>query len=991
MVMHRNSVIALAVVVLCLRFLGVPSRAECASDAGKPEPDVVIVCSQEESQLTAFAAREVRRYIYLRTGDLLPIVKSAKREDAIIVTRKGGPAMQALAADPGVKKPLDGLKPDDHVLRTVDEGGARRVYLIGGSDTATLYAAYRFAEHMGVRFYLHGDVVPDTPVRLELPELDEHRSPLFELRGIQPFHDFPEGPDWWNTDDYKAIIAQLPKLGMNFFGLHTYPENRPNAEPTVWIGLPEDAGPDGSVAFGYPAIYYNTVLPVGWGFQAKKTSDYACGAAALFDRDDFGSDIMRGLTPRPDTPEEHSEVFNRASAMFDEVFGLAHLLGVKTCIGTETPLVVPELVQKRLDHRGKTFRDLYEGIFKRIMSAHHLDYYWFWTPEGWTWEGVKEEQVKQTIDDILTAHAAAKNVGAPFELATCGWVLGPQYDRALLGKALPQDIAVSCINRQVGHDPVEPAFAEVEGRGKWAIPWLEDDPAMTSVQLWAGRMRRDALDALEYGCTGLMGIHWRTRILGPNVAALAQAAWDQRGWPDAGKKASGPVGGSVASFENTDFADTDDDPLYRTVRYNMSAYRLVAPDGIYTVTLRFCEPHYKEKGKRVFGVKLEGKTVIEKLDVFARVGPDRAVDYTFENVEVRDGQLDIDFVKSVEYPCIAAIAVEGKQLVQKINCGGPAYKDYSANLAHLPEHVPAQDFYGDWAMHEFGTEVAADAARILSAVDGRLPRPSDWVKGPGGYKVDKRPWENVKREYAFVDEFASLRPRVKGPGNLERFDYWLNNFQFLRATARMRCVWGAYDKAVGQTQKETRPAARTRLARETTLPLRVELTAVVEEAYSHLLATVTTTGAMGTVCNLEQHTFPTMLDESGEKLAEMLGAPLPAEAQLSKTYKGPARLVVPTKRTCISSGEPLKVKVIMLCADAPWLLSLHWRALGTGAFTREPLSHVGRNTYAAQLPADRIAGSDIEYYVEAVTAAGQVIRWPQSAPGINQTVIVGPQ
>ena len=52
-------------------------------------------------------------------------------------------------------------------------------------------------------------------------------------------------------------------------------------------------------------------------------------------------------------------------------------------------------------------------------------------------------------------------------------------------------------------------------------------------QLWAGRMRRDAFDALKYGCTGLMGIHWRTRILGPNVSALAKAAWDQKGWSEA--------------------------------------------------------------------------------------------------------------------------------------------------------------------------------------------------------------------------------------------------------------------------------------------------------------------------------------------------------------------------------------------------------------------------------------------------------------------------
>ena len=87
---------------------------------------------------------------------------------------------------------------------------------------------------------------------LELPTLDETRKPLFDRRGIQPFHDFPEGPDWWNRDGYKAILGQLPKMGMNFFGLHTYPECGVGPEPLVWIGPPSAVAPDGKVKASYP-------------------------------------------------------------------------------------------------------------------------------------------------------------------------------------------------------------------------------------------------------------------------------------------------------------------------------------------------------------------------------------------------------------------------------------------------------------------------------------------------------------------------------------------------------------------------------------------------------------------------------------------------------------------------------------------------------------------------------------------------------------------
>ena len=86
---------------------------------------------------------------------------------------------------------------------------------------------------------------------------------------------------------------------------------------------------------------------------------------------------------------------------------------------------------------------------------------------------------------------------------------------------------MSCINRGTGHEPVEPAFANIHGRAKWAIPWMENDPNLVAYQPWAGRMRHDAVDAKRLGCDGLLGIHWRTKALAANVSALAGAAWDQ--------------------------------------------------------------------------------------------------------------------------------------------------------------------------------------------------------------------------------------------------------------------------------------------------------------------------------------------------------------------------------------------------------------------------------------------------------------------------------
>ncbi|MGE5295935.1 MAG: hypothetical protein ACM3VT_14010, partial [Solirubrobacterales bacterium] len=570
---------------------------------------ITLIEPQDAEAAEHLAALEFRRYVYLRTEQLVPIVVAEDERPAgasIVVAKKDRPVIGAiLRRAPRLAESVGALQPQQYLLKTIplsSRDSKPILLVVGGDSIGTLYGAYRVAEHLGVRFYLHGDVVPGRKIGLTMPQLDERGEALFKTRGIQPFHDFPEGPDWWNTDDYKAIIGQLPKLRMNFIGLHTYPEGGVGPEPTVWIGLKDDVNPDGTVRFSSQSSYEHT-LRAAWGNTAKKTSDFSFGTARLFEQEAYGPDVMQGATPRPETLEERNGVFNKTGKMLREAFEFAHLLGVQTCVGTETPLTIPKLVKERIRSLGKDpndpaiVRELYEGMFERIARAYPVDYYWFWTPEGWTWGNPKDEEVQATVADLKAAIEAVKNVKSPFVLATCGWVLGPPKDRALFDNILPKEMPMSCINRNVGFSPVEAGFARVEGRLEWAIPWMEDDPALILPQLWVGRMRRDAADALAYGCSGLLGIHWRTRVLGPNVSALAHAAWDQKAWnPYLGKempvpdpqRTEGREGGEIAAFPNNAIADTEHDALYQTVTYGMKAYRLKVPNGTYAVRLQFC-------------------------------------------------------------------------------------------------------------------------------------------------------------------------------------------------------------------------------------------------------------------------------------------------------------------------------------------------------------------------------------------------------------------
>ncbi|MCX6559610.1 MAG: malectin domain-containing carbohydrate-binding protein, partial [Candidatus Aminicenantes bacterium] len=655
--------------------------------------------------------------------------------------------------------------------------------------------------------------MPDERAPIRLPDVDETSRPLFALRGIQPFHDFAEGPDWWNEDDYKAVFAQLPKLRMNFFGLHTYPEKNPNAEPLVWIGTEEDQGLDGRVTFAYPASWQNTLRSNqgshNWGYRPKPTGRFRLGASGLFERDDFGPEIMFGLMPEPSSLEASNELFNRTAAMLRGAFTLARGLGIRTCVGTETPLTVPALVRERLKKLGKdaakpeVIRELYAGMFRRLAAAFPVDYYWLWTTESWTWSDAKPTEIEAVMTDLDMAVQAAKDVAAPFSLATCGWVLGPPSRRTLFDERLPKSVAVSCINREVGKAPVDPAFARIGDRPKWVIPWMEDDPSLTSPQLWAGRMRRDAVDARRFGCDGLFGIHWRTRILSPNVMALAKAAWDQS-WntlPMNFADLVGPVNGVYVRAPQGTMPTEGQAVVYADVRDRVAGYRLLVPEGRYDVTLKFCETEIDRKGGRVFDVLIQGKKVAEAVDIFDRVGRYRPLDLVFRNVTAEDGRLVVDFGDRIHYPSLAGLVVEGKTkagaaFAKKINCGGPRVADFEADWPETPRSLPVDDLYLDWARNQFGRGADSEIAALFAGLDGRLPIPVTWTDGPGGIRPDPNPWAAVAPAYAYVDELAALRSRIQGAGAQARFDYWLRAFESMRETARFQCLWAEYNAAL---------------------------------------------------------------------------------------------------------------------------------------------------------------------------------------------------
>jgi hypothetical protein len=832
-------------------------------------PVAVIYIDHDADKTEDLAAREIRKYVYQRTGELLTVSKwngsDRIKGNAIFV----GSVSAGLMKSSGYSFPE--LGPDAFILKTVVTPEGKRLLVSGGSGIGTLYAAYHLAEQLGVGFYLDGDVIPDKQAEFKFPELDIIQNPLFSRRGIQPFHDFPEGPDWWNKEDYKAVFAQLPKLKMNFFGLHTYPEGGVGPEPLTWIGLPDDVNPDGTVKSAYHSRHFTTINGT-WGYLQKKTSAYSFGAGQLYSRDDYGAVYMKNRAPWP-RPDDEAKLFDDMGSFLNDVFSFAKSLGITTCLGTEIPLILPDkfiklLKEKGLDPESPDVREkIYEGIFKRINVTHPLDFYWFWTPEGWTWSGTSKKDVDNTIRDFKAAIKALEVVKPGFNLATCGWVLGPATDRALFDNYLPKNIAFSCINRNLGWEPVDSAFARISEREKWAIPWMEDDPGLSIPQFWVGRMRRDAADAYAYGCNGYFGIHWRTRELSMNVSALAKASWEQPWNPGKGKK--------------------------------------IAPADV-----------------REYLLTMEG-TDRKKRD------------------------------------------------------------------------MPSDDFYQDWCRIQFGDEVSDKLAMIFTSLDGvkektvdlqgelsNLTRPANWTNGPGGIKEVKFQWDSVKVKFGFIDEYEKLRPMVSGKGNLERFDFWLNQFKYLRAFEKLACTMGTFRKEV-KNLSTLDENAKKRDAAGKLIPLIKEEAADLREIHKYLISSVSTWGGLGNITNWQQHNIPGQILPQISQIAKITGDSSWVSELFPDNIAEVSRILVPSPQTIIQKGNDYTVKVICFNIK-PEAACIYWRNLGSKKYEQADLKKISATYWLATIPSKNISG-DFEYYIKVDD--GKEYFFPAAAPNINLAVV----
>ncbi|MFB6320595.1 malectin domain-containing carbohydrate-binding protein [Saccharicrinis sp. FJH54] len=131
-------------------------------------------------------------------------------------------------------------------------------------------------------------------------------------------------------------------------------------------------------------------------------------------------------------------------------------------------------------------------------------------------------------------------------------------------------------------------------------------------------------------------------------------------------------GGRSYSTSSTNIAGTEDDELYKTEQFGTFAINIPLENGKYNIILKMAEIYHNSPNSRLFHVDVEGKRVIENLDIFAQVGKDVAYDVVIP-VEMTDGTLNINLVTVTDNAKINALAIE--KLITSSNTGATLGKD----------------------------------------------------------------------------------------------------------------------------------------------------------------------------------------------------------------------------------------------------------------------------------------------------------------------------
>ena len=184
-----------------------------------------ILLTASATPIEEYAAVELQRYYYQLSVHLLSIdhEEVPDRKTEFVLTRLDHPLVKSWR-DKGVL-PLKSMPGEQgYVIRTVKEKGRELVVIAGVDANGLLYGVYGLLEdHLGMRFYMNGDVYPDKKeVQTRIPLIQDERTPTVAIRGFLPWTNFPQSATIYSWDDWRYIIDQAARMRMSFIMIHNY-------------------------------------------------------------------------------------------------------------------------------------------------------------------------------------------------------------------------------------------------------------------------------------------------------------------------------------------------------------------------------------------------------------------------------------------------------------------------------------------------------------------------------------------------------------------------------------------------------------------------------------------------------------------------------------------------------------------------------------------------------------------------------------------------
>ncbi len=525
---------------------------------------IAVIVSENAPELERFAAEQLCDYLEKLFGLHTRPASSLFAETETLF----------LVGDLDTDVGVEGIMQDDvcppiseqgFILRRVECQGRPSLVVRGGSPRATLWAVYELIEHWGVRYLLHGDVLP-RPCAFHLPDLAVVMEPTLPVRQWRVINDFACGPEAWGMEDYRSVLNQLAKLKFNRILLSVWPwqpflhyevKGVKRESATLWFDFHYPITDDmvGRHLFGDVDEFWNPDLPRGASYEefteageqlVRNLVDYAHqrGMECV---------IVATLT---EFPPEFAPLLKDAQ----EVHQLAELTVVPSA---ETDIDDPALTE------------LATTVLRATVDTYpEVDYVALGMPEFRQWSGLYERawraldtkyniSLQRPLDDILTAAMQRSTYPGGEERALQeikGDIVALYfYDRLLneihalkdsrrpdmkfiynsvaeelfplLGNLVPHDwetlnFVDYTASRIVKRREVLENVPSQEHACS-LIYTLHDDNVGLLPQLATGSLHELTKDLIQHGWAGFSTRYWLIADHDPCVAYLSKAAWEE--------------------------------------------------------------------------------------------------------------------------------------------------------------------------------------------------------------------------------------------------------------------------------------------------------------------------------------------------------------------------------------------------------------------------------------------------------------------------------